>query len=95
MKVRKPGFLQFQRLGRPSDDLYVICICSNVPGVFMESDTLGGSALHLKEAIPQKHNFLSGRSLSPLPILGIPGWWNGNEDPRFYENKSYFRKKRK
>ena len=51
--------------------------------------------LVLSQIIPQKHNFLSGRSLSPLPILGIPGWWTGNEDPRFYENKSYFRKKRK
>jgi len=51
--------------------------------------------LVLSQVIPQKHNFLSGRSLSPLPILGIPGWWAGNEDPRFYENKSYFRKKRK
>ncbi|MBT7427724.1 MAG: DUF3025 domain-containing protein, partial [Betaproteobacteria bacterium] len=51
--------------------------------------------LVLSQVIPQKHNFLSGRSLSPLPILGIPGWWAGNEDPSFYENKSYFRKKRK
>lgn len=33
--------------------------------------------------------------LYPLPILGIPGWWNANEDKEFYKNSQYFRPKRK
>jgi hypothetical protein len=32
-----------------------------------------------------------GRELSPLPVLGVPGWWGGNEQENFYENTDYFR----
>jgi hypothetical protein len=32
-----------------------------------------------------------GRELWPLPILGVPGWWAGNEQESFYDNTSYFR----
>jgi hypothetical protein len=35
------------------------------------------------------------RSLSPLPVLGIPGWWRENEEPAFYDNAAYFREGRK
>lgn len=31
------------------------------------------------------------RSLAPLPVLGVPGWWPDNEDPAFYDNAAYFR----
>ncbi len=27
----------------------------------------------------------------PLPVLGIPGWWPGNEDPAFYADTRVFR----
>jgi hypothetical protein len=33
----------------------------------------------------------STRSLSPLPILGIPGWEPANEREEYYENASQFR----
>ena len=31
------------------------------------------------------------QDLSPLPLLGIPGWYAENEDMRFYDNRTYFR----
>jgi hypothetical protein len=31
------------------------------------------------------------QALSPLPLLGVPGWWRDNEDESFYDDKSYFR----
>ena len=31
------------------------------------------------------------RELLPVPLLGIPGWWDGNNCPSFYRNISYFR----
>lgn len=34
---------------------------------------------------------LSTRELNPVPLLGIPGWWAENADPRFYDNTGYFR----
>lgn len=29
--------------------------------------------------------------LAPLPVLGVPGWWDANRDVSFYRNTSYFR----
>jgi hypothetical protein len=34
---------------------------------------------------------LSGRVFSPLPVLGIPGWWPANEVPSFYDDPAVFR----
>lgn len=31
------------------------------------------------------------RDLSPLPVLGVPGWWDANRDAAFYANTAYFR----
>ncbi len=42
----------------------------------------------------KKHNRLAdSRSLSPLPILDVPGWYSANSNPEFYNNKDYFRPK--
>ena len=35
--------------------------------------------------------FLAPRELSPIPILGVPGWWPANEEAAFYEDANYFR----
>lgn len=34
---------------------------------------------------------LQRRAFSPLPLLGIPGWWPANEDPLFYNDPAVFR----
>lgn len=34
---------------------------------------------------------LAPRLLAHLPVLGIPGWWPANEDPRFYDDPAVFR----
>lgn len=34
---------------------------------------------------------LAGKPFTPLPVLGVPGWWAPNEDPAFYEDASVFR----
>lgn len=33
--------------------------------------------------------------LAPLPVLGLPGWWPGNDDPGFYDAAAYFRSGRR
>lgn len=33
----------------------------------------------------------STRELSPVPLLGIPGWATGNADPAYYDDTAYFR----
>ena len=36
-------------------------------------------------------NLASSKNFSPLPWLGVPGWWQENESPAFYDNAQYFR----
>jgi hypothetical protein len=31
------------------------------------------------------------QALSPLPVLGVPGWWPANERESFYDDVRYFR----
>jgi hypothetical protein len=38
-----------------------------------------------------RSRLLRGRELSPLPVLGVPGWWSDNEQAGFYDNTAYFR----
>jgi hypothetical protein len=38
---------------------------------------------------------LATKPFSPLPLLGLPGWWPDNEDPSFYADPSVFRPKRR
>jgi hypothetical protein len=38
---------------------------------------------------------LAPRLLAHLPVLGIPGWWPANEDPRFYDDPAVFRPPRR
>lgn len=47
----------------------------------------------LCDDIKQKNALSDSRYLSPLPILGIPGWSKENESPAYYDNKNYFRAK--
>jgi hypothetical protein len=44
--------------------------------------------------VSDKRLFRSGREFSPLPMLGLPGCWDGNEKLDFYLNKAYFRPKK-
>lgn len=37
---------------------------------------------------------LAGKPFTPLPVLGVPGWWTDNADPGFYADTSVFRPKR-
>jgi hypothetical protein len=37
---------------------------------------------------------LAAKDFLPLPVLGVPGWWPANEDPRFYDDANVFRERR-
>ena len=37
---------------------------------------------------------LTSGELTPVPLLGIPGWCTANEDARYYDNTAYFRPRR-
>jgi len=35
--------------------------------------------------------WLAGKPFTPLPVLGVPGWWAGNENFSFYDDSLVFR----
>lgn len=37
---------------------------------------------------------LAAKPFSPLPILGVPGWWAANAEPAFYDDADVFRPRR-
>ena len=39
----------------------------------------------------ERNRMRHGREFSPVPVLGVPGWWRGNEEEKFYDNTDYFR----
>jgi hypothetical protein len=34
---------------------------------------------------------LAAKPFTPLPVLGVPGWWADNEVPGFYDDAAVFR----
>ncbi len=36
----------------------------------------------------------AAKPFAPLPVLGVPGWWPGNDDPTFYADSAVFRPSR-
>lgn len=44
-----------------------------------------------RDLTPEK---LAHKPFSPLPLLGVPGWWHANEDLTFYADASVFRPRR-
>jgi Protein of unknown function (DUF3025) len=37
---------------------------------------------------------LASKPFAPLPILGVPNWWEDNGNPQFYDDEAVFRKRR-
>lgn len=37
---------------------------------------------------------LAAKPFTPLPVLGVPGWWPDNEDPAYYADAGVFRPRR-
>ena len=33
----------------------------------------------------------AGKPFVPLPVLGVPGWWDQNMQPGFYDDPQVFR----
>jgi hypothetical protein len=48
----------------------------------------------LHEQIANQAILLDNQQLTPLPLLGVPGWYNNNDTASFYNNTDYFRPQR-
>ena len=66
----------------------------NVPDAFVQlpvNSQIVQSDRLLSAHVWDRTRMSYGRELSPLPVLGVPGWGDGNEEESFYENTGYFR----
>lgn len=79
------GHAVLEKLIQPWPGITAKCLCIELP-----PDT---SLEQIDFAIAQRwqQNPPSPMQLFPLPVLGIPGWWPANEDPKFYADTCYFR----
>lgn len=48
----------------------------------------------LSEQIANQDVLIDPEQLTPLPLLGVPGWFDANKQSDFYQNTGYFRPKR-
>jgi len=88
------GHALFSKALQPFVGLTGKAVLLQVPRAFLELD----QAAHIEELdrllathIWNRERFRRGGELSPLPVLGVPGWWSGNEREGFYDNTAYFR----
>ena len=66
----------------------------NVPADFMQlplNAQVAQADRLLAACMWDRTRMTHGRELSPLPVLGVPGWWKENEQESFYDNTGYFR----
>ncbi|ALS98931.1 DUF3025 domain-containing protein [Lacimicrobium alkaliphilum] len=61
---------------------------TSLPARLQALDTALHNRLINQDCLAQKGH------LHPLPLLGIPGWWEQNQQPEFYLNTDYFMPKR-
>lgn len=68
-------------------------ICAHVLPLAADSGptTQHADALDAALAALLSRETLSGKPFLPLPVLGVPGWWAGNDDPAFYDDAAVFR----
>jgi Protein of unknown function (DUF3025) len=58
-------------------------------------DALAQIDARVAERVRSGPAFDSPRNLSPLPVLGVPGWFRGNALEAFYDDAAYFRSGRR
>lgn len=56
----------------------------------LDNNAKGIDDVELAHSLSATH--LANKPFAPLPVLGVPGWWDANESKEFYEDENVFRK---
>jgi hypothetical protein len=65
------------------------------PAYFSSTDAHRRAILDREVSERLQKEAVSSRYFTPLPVLGVPGWWPGNEAPSFYDDPQIFRSGRR
>lgn len=91
------GHALLEKLVSPRKDMTAHVWCANAPlGIApasgqMSSHMTGRQAADAWLAQACSAEALQAKPFTPLPLLGLPGWWSANEDPAFYRDDRVFR----
>lgn len=91
------GHAMYEMATAPFVGLTAKAIFVNVPAGFsLWPLTVAYSFVDAKlhEKVANDAILLDNQQLTPLPLLGVPGWYNDNETAGFYHNTDYFRPQR-
>jgi hypothetical protein len=80
------GHALLEKLVQPRKSIcaHVLCLAGETPAADVD-DAL---------ALQCSADWLAQKPFSPLPVLGVPGWWAGNEEVCFYDDPFVFRSAR-
>lgn len=65
------------------------------PAYFSSTDADRRSILDREVSGQLRSEAISSRCFTPLPVLGVPGWWPENDAPSFYDDPQIFRSGRR
>lgn len=70
----------------------LLCHCGSTESIRLAGDSLGTVDADLARLLSGDGRLTGPDMLSPLPLMGIPGWWPpGTQDRTFYEDETVFR----
>lgn len=90
------GHALTEKLVTPFKGICAHVLCLPVPPGLPHDDP-GAAPHHPWDAWLAGHlspEWLSTKPYTPLPVLGVPGWWPDNEMPLFYADQQVFRQSR-
>ncbi|MCF6434067.1 DUF3025 domain-containing protein [Pseudoalteromonas sp. MMG022] len=92
------GHANYEMLTQPFIGLTGKALCIEVEEAFFKLDLRAQYEYldtRLVDMIDQGGVLNDNTQLSPLPLLGVPNWWDANQSIEFYHNTDYFRAKRR
>jgi hypothetical protein len=88
------GHAMYEMATVPFIGLTAKCLFTEVPARFCQwplTDAYSFLDKKLTQQIANGALLLDNQQLTPLPLLGVPKWWQGNCAADFYQNTGYFR----
>lgn len=85
------GHALTEKLVEPYASITAHVLCLPMPASPTAAGAVGPHPWDAWLAAHLDGDWLATKPYTPLPVLGIPGWWPENENPAFYDNAQVFR----
>jgi hypothetical protein len=94
-EARPFGHALLEKLVAPYKAITAHTWIVEVPPVYFDWPEAQRQTYLDRTVAPQVALLQSPRDFTPLPVLGIPGWWGANADAAFYADPQVFRSRRR